>query len=90
MCEPLKNKRNQIIWESENDIPKDVIVGEFYTKHDVASAVKFYWKYKDNPLLLTAKYPELKKDVEWFGISNINKDAYNHWLFRYTFSDVIE
>jgi len=53
-----------------------------FTKEDVASAVRFYMRYKDNPCKLMDEEPEHYKEF----MKNIGKQTF----LEYCFGDVIE
>ena len=66
---------------------------------DVKSAVQFYLRYKDNPVLLLKEYEtlgyELKKIFGFEKLCNLQefmkiREEYNDWLFKKAFSGVVE
>ena len=82
MCEPLRKKK--VTYDRDKTF-------EYFEVKDVASAVRFYKKYKN-------RYNKLKEEQEeifniWFNkhcaidYTNDN-EGYNDWLFDYCFGDV--
>jgi len=96
MCEPLRGKKCD--FASEDD--KDIGIHWFgFTEKSVKSAVKFYKKYKNNPMQLPEddynewlkKLKDVKVPEEEF-TSHLEMwlCSYNNWLFDYCFGGVIE
>jgi len=62
-----------------------------------AERVKFYNKYKDDPIEYEKDFPEITNRPELLWLNHHNYDSwierqsdFNDWLFNYCFKDVIE
>ena len=77
-CEPLRGK-----------MKKHAPHNKFYAE-DVASAVRFYKKYKNKPDVFALEYKEHNPNIaeELYKIMGTGI-SFNDWLFDYTFGDVI-
>ena len=83
-CEPLRKKIHELK-------PGEKIFSGVYVfdKDDVASAVRFYKKWKHKPMEFNKKYPDEKnKSPSKRFYSKYGK--FEDWLFDYCFGDVIE
>lgn len=96
-CEPLKCKRQRIIKDSGKNRAKEIIMSDFFSWYDIASAVKFYKKYYNSYEEFIIDFPEevKKKYYLWLDEHNFQTQSdrekeFNAWLFDYTFSDVIK
>ena len=102
VCEPLKKKRRKIIIESEDKIPKEIIMSNFFLFDDIKSAIEFYQKYSkygaepytlrnDNEELYD-KWLRYRHKHDWTNGSNRVYETYYYmkWLFNYCFQDVIQ
>ena len=85
-CEPLRGKKQN----STNIVTMDY---DFFSPYDVASAVRFYKRYRDD---IQQFYRDNSKDIdvcilyEEYCSHPKTDEEFNDWLFDYCFSDVIE